>query len=61
VYKRPPRERAARRGELPADLDVAAETERLVGPLYYRILVTGEPVDDDFIDGLVDAFLAGLR
>ncbi|GLW63304.1 putative transcriptional regulator, TetR family protein [Actinomadura rubrobrunea] len=56
-----PLERAARRGELPPDLDVAAETERLVGPVYYRVLVTGEPVDDDFIDGLVDAFLAGLR
>ncbi|TNY37616.1 TetR/AcrR family transcriptional regulator [Thermomonospora catenispora] len=56
-----PLERAVRRGELPADLDVAAETERLVGPVYYRILVTGEPVDEDFIDGLVDAFLGGLR
>lgn len=58
---RPPLERAARRGELPADLDLAAETERLVGPVYYRVLVTGEPLDDDFLDGLVDAFLATLR
>lgn len=52
-----PLERAVRRGELPADLDVAAETDQLVGPLYYRVLVTADPVDTDFTDTLVDAFL----
>lgn len=52
-----PLERAVRRGQLPAGLDVAAETDRLVGPLYYRVLVTAEPVGTDFTDGLVDAFL----
>lgn len=52
-----PLERAVQRGELPADLDVAAEAAQLVGPLYYRVLVTGEPIDTDFIDRLVRAFL----
>jgi AcrR family transcriptional regulator len=52
-----PLERAARRGQLPARLDIAAETDQLVGPLYYRILVTDEPVGHDFTDRLVDAFL----
>lgn len=52
-----PLERAARRGQLPAGLDMAAETDQLVGPLYYRVLVTNEPIGQDFTDRLVDAFL----
>ncbi|HET6353410.1 TetR-like C-terminal domain-containing protein [Streptomyces sp.] len=43
-----PLERAVRRGQLPSDLDLAAETDQLVGPLYYRVLVTDEPVGQDF-------------
>jgi AcrR family transcriptional regulator len=53
-----PLERAVRRGQLPADLDLTAETDQLVGPLYYRVLVTGEPIDEDFLDRLVDGFLS---
>ncbi|MFE3599326.1 TetR/AcrR family transcriptional regulator, partial [Streptomyces sp. NPDC059142] len=52
-----PLERAVRRGQLPAGLDAAAETDQLVGPLYYRVLVTDEPVGRGFTDGLVEAFL----
>ncbi|MFH0180298.1 TetR/AcrR family transcriptional regulator [Streptomyces cacaoi] len=52
-----PLERAVDRGQLPADLDMAAETDQLVGPLYYRVLVTDEPIGHEFTDGLVDAFL----
>ncbi|WP_405779741.1 TetR/AcrR family transcriptional regulator [Streptomyces sp. NBC_00859] len=55
-----PLERAVRRGELPADFDVAAETDQIVGPLYYRVLVTGEPVGRDFTDRLVESFLGRL-
>lgn len=52
-----PLDRAVDRGDLPAGLDVAAETDQLVGPVYYRFLVTGEPIDHHFTDRLVDAFL----
>ncbi|MFJ5306600.1 TetR/AcrR family transcriptional regulator [Streptomyces sp. NPDC088350] len=52
-----PLERAVELGQLAADLDLAAETDQLVGPLYYRVLVTGEPIDEDFLDRLVDGFL----
>ncbi|GAA1102702.1 MULTISPECIES: TetR/AcrR family transcriptional regulator [Streptomyces violaceusniger group] len=52
-----PLERAVERGELPPGLDLAAETDQLMGPLYYRVLVTGEPVGQEFTDRLVDAFL----
>ncbi|MFE2373579.1 TetR/AcrR family transcriptional regulator [Streptomyces sp. NPDC059398] len=57
---RAPLERAVGRGELPADLDVAAETDQIVGPLYYRVLVTGEPVGPDFTNRLVESFLRRL-
>ena len=60
-HDRLPLRRAVQRGELPAGLDIAAETDLLVGPLYYRVLVTDEPVDDDFTDRLVDAFLRRIR
>lgn len=56
-----PLERAARRGQLPAGLDMAAEADQLVGPLYYRVLVTDEPIGHDFTDRLVDAFLRRMR
>jgi AcrR family transcriptional regulator len=55
--------RAVERGDLPSDLDVDTEVDRLVGPIYYRVLVTGQAVDPDFVDALVDGFLrdAGRR
>jgi AcrR family transcriptional regulator len=55
-----PLERAVLRGQLPADFDVAAGADHLVAPVYHRVLVTGDPVDEDFTDGLVDSFLRGL-
>ena len=30
----------------------------VLGPLYFRLLVTGEPLDDDFIEGIVDLVYA---
>jgi hypothetical protein len=32
--------------------------EQLVSPIYYRVLVTGQPVDREFTDALVDQCLA---
>jgi AcrR family transcriptional regulator len=49
--------RAIERGELAPDLDVAVAVDQLVGPIYYRVLVTGEPVTRDFTDRLVSRFL----
>ena len=52
-------DRAIARGELPADTDVPAAVDLLVGPLYHRILMTGDPVDEAFVDLLVDHFISG--
>ena len=51
--------RARERGELPAGLDLDLAVDELVGPIYYRVLVTGAPVDRAFTDRLVDRFRAG--
>jgi hypothetical protein len=56
-----PFEWAVRRGEIPADVDMDAEVDQLVGPVYHRVLVTGEPVGDAFTERLVDGVLARLR
>lgn len=45
------------RGRLAAGLDRAAEIDRLAGPVYHRVLVTAEPVDQAFADRLVKTFL----
>jgi AcrR family transcriptional regulator len=54
---RVPLEHAVERGELPADTDIDLAIDQLVGPIYYRVLVTGEAVDSKFRNSLVAAFL----
>jgi AcrR family transcriptional regulator len=49
-----PFERAVARGELAAGTDLDDAVERLVGPVHYRVLVTGDPVPRSFTDALVD-------
>ncbi|GLY84135.1 TetR/AcrR family transcriptional regulator [Actinoallomurus iriomotensis] len=56
-----PLERAVERGELPPDTDLDFAVDQLVGPLYYRVLVTGHPVPEEFTDALVERFLALTR
>jgi AcrR family transcriptional regulator len=53
-----PLQRAVERGELPRSTDVDHAVDQLVGPIYYRVLVTGQPVPKSFTDALVDAILA---
>lgn len=53
--------RAIARGELAPDADVALLAERLVGPIHYRVIVTGQLVDDSFTDAVVDDVLLLCR
>jgi hypothetical protein len=39
-------ERAAARGELRADTDIRLATDVIAGPLFYRYLMSGGPVDE---------------
>jgi AcrR family transcriptional regulator len=52
-----PLQRAIDRGELRRDTDIDFAVDRLMGPIYYRALVTGEPVPREFTDRLVREFL----
>jgi AcrR family transcriptional regulator len=42
-------DRAADRGELPANTDVSQMISELIGPLYYRRWFTREPIDERFV------------
>jgi AcrR family transcriptional regulator len=50
--------RAAERGQLPRDIDLDLATDQLLGPILYRVLVTGQPVPRTFTDALVHGFLS---
>ncbi|WP_219463517.1 TetR/AcrR family transcriptional regulator [Nonomuraea rhizosphaerae] len=52
-------EGARERGALRADLDPAVLLEQLAGALYYRVLITGEPVDRAYAERLVATALRG--
>jgi hypothetical protein len=52
-------DRGVERGELPADTDRPVLADLLVGPLYHRALVSGEPVDHDVARRIVATVLAG--
>jgi AcrR family transcriptional regulator len=54
---RAPLDRAIERGELPKDMDVPAAVDMLVGPIYHRVLITGDPVDERFVEALVEGFV----
>ena len=44
--------RGIERGEIHADVDPNLLLESLVGPLYLRLLITREPLDDAFVETL---------
>ncbi|WP_410606591.1 TetR/AcrR family transcriptional regulator [Amycolatopsis sp. lyj-109] len=52
-------ERATERGELRAGTDPVLLLDQLAGALYYRVLITGTPVDDSYLERLVGAALDG--
>ena len=52
-------ERAVSREGLRPDLDQGLLVEQLVGPIYYRILITGAPADRGYAGRLVEALLDG--
>ncbi|MEL7157161.1 MAG: TetR/AcrR family transcriptional regulator [Actinomycetota bacterium] len=52
-------ERAVERGELPADADPHLIIESLIGPLWVRLLLTGEPITDELADRVAALVAAG--
>src|SRR5215211_6359495 len=53
-------ERGMERGDLRADLDLELALDVLGGPLFYRLLITGGPIDRRVADGVVELILRGF-
>ena len=51
-------QRGIERGELRGDLDLEIAVDLLLGPIYYRLLISGEPLTSAFVDRLVRAVMA---
>ncbi|WNC16273.1 TetR/AcrR family transcriptional regulator [Brevibacillus brevis] len=49
------------RGELDKDLDIALCTDLIYGPIFYRLLVTGDRVDKSYVEQLVTHVFTGIR
>ncbi|MGH2743671.1 MAG: TetR/AcrR family transcriptional regulator [Thermoleophilaceae bacterium] len=53
-------ERAIERGEVAAGTDPRQAIETVLGPIHLRLLLTGEPVDRPFLEGIVDMVVDGI-
>jgi AcrR family transcriptional regulator len=53
-------DRAVARGELPSGTDAVAALELLTGALYFRLLLTRQPIDDDATGHLIEVLVNGL-
>jgi AcrR family transcriptional regulator len=51
-------DRAIARGELRGDVDLEVAADVLAGPIFYRHLVSHMPLDDEYVDAIIDAFVA---
>jgi AcrR family transcriptional regulator len=53
-------ERGVARGDVRGDVDLDLVVDMIYGPVYHRVLLTGLPVDDEFIDGLVSHVMTAV-
>jgi AcrR family transcriptional regulator len=54
-------DRGIERGDLRGDLDVELALDVLGGPLFYRLLITGGPIDEQLAEGVVELILRGFE
>ena len=54
-------ERAIGRGEVAAATDPRRTIEAVIGRIHLRLLLTGEPIDRSFLEGIVDVVVNGVR
>ena len=53
-------ERAIERGEVAGGTEPRQVIESLLGPIHLRLLLTGEPIDDSFLQDIVDVVVNGV-
>ena len=53
-------DRAIERGELPPSTDANLVIETVIGPLWIRLLLTGEPITEELADQVVELVIGGV-
>jgi hypothetical protein len=53
--------RGVDRGELRADLDVDVAIDALYGAIYYRLLISHQPLSAEYAHAVVDELFVGLQ
>lgn len=53
-------ERGVQEGKLKQDLDIELSIDLLYGPIFYRLLVLGDRMDDEYVEKLVSYSFAGI-
>lgn len=54
-------ERGISRGELRKDLNIELSIDLIWGPIFYRLLITGEAIDDIFVRTLINYVFEGIK
>ncbi|CKH69179.1 Uncharacterised protein [Streptococcus pneumoniae] len=54
-------EKGIQRGELKENLDIELSIDLIYGPIFYRLLVTGDKLDDSYVHHLVTSAFDGIR
>lgn len=54
-------ERGIQRGELKENLDIELSIDLIYGPIFYRLLVIGEDLDDVYVENLVEYAFTGIK
>jgi AcrR family transcriptional regulator len=54
-------ERAIARGEVSDGTDPQLVIEAVLAPIHLRLLLTGEQIDDHFLDGIVNVVVGGIQ
>jgi hypothetical protein len=54
-------ERGLADGSLRPETDTAVLLDQLAGAVYHRVLITGDPLDDEFAHDVVASVLGGAR
>ncbi len=52
---------AQERGQIARDYDIGLGMAILSGPLYYRLLIAGEPLTHAYVDQILEALFSGMR
>lgn len=54
-------EHGVTRGELKKNLDIGSTIDLLYGPIFYRLLITGDPLDEAFVKYLIRSAFEGIK